>query len=73
MVYLLAKLETLKKRIAKKKVPFEGRISNEYLEAVVHAYEHFFFHYKSSDPLVIVRPISTLSTGTSICRNTRKG
>jgi deoxyadenosine/deoxycytidine kinase len=34
-------------------VRFEDRISSEYLEAVVHAYEHFFFHYKSSDLLVI--------------------
>jgi deoxyadenosine/deoxycytidine kinase len=53
VIYLQAKLETLKKRIAKKKVAFEDQISNEYLEAVVHAYEHFFFHYKSSDLLVI--------------------
>jgi deoxyadenosine/deoxycytidine kinase len=53
VIYLQAKPETLKKRIAKKNVPFEDRISNEYLEAVVKAYEHFFFHYKSSDLLVI--------------------
>ena len=53
VIYLQAKLETLKKRIAKKKVPFEDRISSEHLEAMVHAYEHFFFHYKSSDLLVI--------------------
>jgi deoxyadenosine/deoxycytidine kinase len=53
VIYLEAKLETLKRRIAKKKVPFEDRISNEYLEAVVDVYEHFFFHYKSSDLLVI--------------------
>ena len=53
VIYLEAELETLKKRIAKKKVPFGDRISNEYLEAVVHAYEHFFFRYKSSDLLVV--------------------
>ena len=53
VIYLQAKLETLKKRIAKKQVPFEDRISDEYLEGVVNAYEHFFFHYKSSDLLVI--------------------
>jgi deoxyadenosine/deoxycytidine kinase len=53
VIYLQAKLETLRKRIAKKQVPFEDRISDEYLEAVVNAYEHFFFHYKSSDLLVI--------------------
>jgi deoxyadenosine/deoxycytidine kinase len=53
VIYLQAKPETLKRRIAKKNVPFEDRISNEYLRAVVNAYEHFFFHYKSSDLLVI--------------------
>jgi len=53
VIYLQAKLEPLKKRIAKKNVPFEHRISDEYLEGVVKAYEHFFFHYKSSDLLVI--------------------
>ena len=53
VIYLQAKPETLKKRIAKKNVPFEHRISDEYLEAVVSAYAHFFFHYRSSDLLVI--------------------
>jgi len=53
VIYLQAKPETLKKRIAKKNVPFEHRISDEYLEGIVKAYEHFFFHYKSSDLLVI--------------------
>ena len=53
VIYLQAKLETLKKRIAKKNVPMEHHISDEYLEEVVKAYEHFFFHYKSSDLLVI--------------------
>jgi deoxyguanosine kinase len=53
VIYLQAKPETLKKRIAKKNVPFEHRISDEYLEAIVSAYAHFFFHYTSSDLLVI--------------------
>jgi deoxyadenosine/deoxycytidine kinase len=53
VIYLQAKLETLKKRIAKKQAPFEDRISDDYLAAVVNAYEHFFFHYKRSDLLVI--------------------
>ena len=43
----------MRKRIEKKNVPFEPRISDDYLESVVNAYEHFFFHYKSSDLLVI--------------------
>ena len=53
VIYLQAKPETLKKRIAKKNVPFEHRISDEYLEAVVNAYEHFFFLYRATDLLVI--------------------
>jgi len=53
VIYLQAKLETLKKRLARKQAPFEDRISDEYLAAVVNAYEHFFFHYRRSDLLVI--------------------
>jgi len=53
VIYLQAKLETLKKRIAKKHAPVEHHISDEYLEEVVKAYEHFFFRYTSSDLLVI--------------------
>jgi deoxyadenosine/deoxycytidine kinase len=53
VIYLQAKPETLKKRISKKNVRFEHHISDDYLAAVVKAYEHFFFQYKSSDLLVI--------------------
>jgi len=53
VIYLQAKPETLKKRIAKKNLAMEDRISDEYLDEVVKAYEHFFFHYKSSNLLVI--------------------
>ncbi len=53
VIYLQAKPETLKKRIAKKNVPMENDISGEYLEEVVKAYEHFFFQYTSTNLLVI--------------------
>jgi deoxyadenosine/deoxycytidine kinase len=53
VIYLQAKPEMLKKRIEKKNVTFESRISEEYLKAVVNAYEHFFFRYRSSNLLVI--------------------
>jgi deoxyadenosine/deoxycytidine kinase len=43
----------LRKRIARKKLAMEQRISDEYLEEVVRAYDHFFFHYKASDLLVV--------------------
>jgi len=53
VIYLQAKPGALKKRIAKRNVPFEHQISDDYLEAVINAYEHFFFHYKKSNLLVI--------------------
>jgi len=53
VVYLQAKPEALKRRIAKKNAPAEHHISEEYLEEVIKAYEHFFFHYRSSDLLVV--------------------
>jgi deoxyadenosine/deoxycytidine kinase len=53
VIYLKAKPEVLRKRIAKKNVRMEHQISDEYLEEVVKAYEHFFFHYRSSDLLVV--------------------
>jgi deoxyadenosine/deoxycytidine kinase len=53
VIYLQAKPEALRRRIAKKNVPMEGHISDEYLAEVVRAYEHFFFHYTSTNLLVI--------------------
>jgi len=53
VIYLQAKPETLRRRMEKKNVPMEHRISDEYLEEVVKAYEHFFFHYRSSSLLVV--------------------
>ena len=53
VIYLQAKPETLRKRIEKKNVPMEHHLSDEYLEEVVRAYEHFFFHYTSTNLLVI--------------------
>ena len=43
----------LRERIARKNVASEANISDEYLEEVVRAYEHFFSHYKGSDVLVV--------------------
>jgi deoxyguanosine kinase len=53
VIYLQARSETLKQRIAKKRVPSEQHISDEYIQEVSEAYEHFFFHYKETDLLVI--------------------
>jgi deoxyadenosine/deoxycytidine kinase len=53
VIYLQASPEVLKKRLKKKRAPGESAVSDDYLEAVVHAYEHFFFHYTASDLLII--------------------
>jgi deoxyguanosine kinase len=53
VIYLQAKLEVLRARIAKKAAKDENQISEEYVEEVSRAYEHFFFRYEASDLLVI--------------------
>ena len=53
VIYLQATPEVLRERIAKKAAPGESRISREYIEGVVRAYEHFFFRYSASNLLVV--------------------
>jgi len=53
VIYLQASPEILKKRLKKKNAPGERAINEEYLEEVIRAYEHFFFHYASSDLLIV--------------------
>jgi deoxyguanosine kinase len=53
VIYLQAAPEVLKKRLKKKNVAGERAVSDEYLQEVVKAYEHFFFHYTSSDLLIV--------------------
>lgn len=53
VIYLQATPEVLKKRLKRKNAPGEKAISEDYLEEVVKAYEHFFFHYTSSDLLIV--------------------
>jgi len=53
VIYLQASPDVLKKRLRKKNAPAEGGVSDDYIEEVVKAYEHFFFHYSSSDLLVV--------------------
>ena len=53
VIYLQAKPETLRARIAKKAAHGESHISPDYVEEVARAYEHFFFRYEASDLLVI--------------------
>jgi len=53
VIYLQATPEVLKKRLKRKNAPGERAVNDEYLEEVVKAYEHFFFHYTSSDLLIV--------------------
>src|SRR5581483_7536641 len=53
VIYLQATPEVLKKRLRKKSAAGEQAINQEYLEEVVKAYEHFFFHYTASDLLIV--------------------
>jgi deoxyguanosine kinase len=53
VIYLQATPEVLKQRLKKKNAPGEVAISDDYIEEVAKAYEHFFFHYTSSDLLIV--------------------
>src|SRR6478609_4436136 len=53
VIYLQATPEVLKKRLKKKNAAAEKAINEDYLEEVIKAYEHFFFHYTSSDLLIV--------------------
>ena len=53
VIYLQATPDVLKKRLKKKNAPNEKALNEDYLEEVVKAYEHFFFHYTSSDLLIV--------------------
>jgi len=53
VIYLQASPEVLKKRLRRKNAPGEEAISDDYIEEVARAYEHFFFHYTASDLLVV--------------------
>jgi deoxyguanosine kinase len=53
VIYLQASPEVLKQRLKRKGLTQEQAISDEYIEQVAQAYEHFFFHYEASDLLVV--------------------
>jgi deoxyadenosine/deoxycytidine kinase len=53
VIYLQAKPEVLRARIAKKASRHETSISPAYIDEVARAYEHFFFRYAACDLLVI--------------------
>jgi deoxyadenosine/deoxycytidine kinase len=53
VIYLQATPDVLKKRLKKKGAGNESAVSDDYIEEVIKAYEHFFFHYSASDLLIV--------------------
>jgi deoxyguanosine kinase len=53
VVYLNAPREVLLERVRRRNVQFESTISEDYVDELVRAYDHFFFHYQET-PLLIV-------------------
>ncbi len=53
VIYLQADVETLYKRITVRGRAYEREIPKDYLEDLVEAYNHFFFHYTETPLLVI--------------------
>jgi deoxyguanosine kinase len=53
VIYLQASPRVLRTRIQRKGLAGERRISGDYLQHVIQAYEHFFFHYTASDLLIV--------------------
>jgi deoxyadenosine/deoxycytidine kinase len=53
VVYLQAPRHILLERVALRNFDFESKISEAYIDELIKAYEHFFYHYKDT-PLLIV-------------------
>jgi deoxyguanosine kinase len=53
VIYLLANIDTLLKRIKKRGRAYEKSISSSYLHEVVEAYSHYFYRYDET-PLLVV-------------------
>lgn len=53
VVYLKAPREVLIERVQHRSVDFEAKISDAYVDELIKAYDHFFYHYKDT-PLLIV-------------------
>ena len=62
-VFLQASTEVLMERIAQRGVVYERNFDQDYLERLVRAYNHYFFHYRAT-PLLVVET-SQLDLATS--------
>jgi deoxyguanosine kinase len=80
VVYLQARPEVLLSRIRRRGREFERKFDADYLQEVVHAYNHFFFHYSESPLLVVdtsdidfVRNPSDLDDLMGVIRKMKRG
>jgi deoxyadenosine/deoxycytidine kinase len=53
VVYLQAPREVLVERVGRRNAAFESHISDAYIDELIKAYDHFFYHYDEA-PLLIV-------------------
>jgi deoxyguanosine kinase len=53
VVYLKAPREVLFERVRRRNLEYEAKISESYIDDVIKAYDHFFYHYPDN-PLLIV-------------------
>ena len=53
LIYLHARPEVLRQRVEIRNREYERNIENKYLEALIHAYNEYFFHYDETPLLVI--------------------
>ncbi|HYK91500.1 MAG TPA: deoxynucleoside kinase [Acidobacteriota bacterium] len=53
VVYLKAPREVLLDRVRRRNVDFEAKISEAYVDELIKAYDHFFYHFQDT-PLLIV-------------------
>ncbi len=53
LIYLHARPEVLRQRVEIRNREYERNIDNKYLEALIHAYNEYFFHYDETPLLVI--------------------
>jgi deoxyguanosine kinase len=53
VVYLKAPREVLIERLRRRNIAYESKISEQYLDNLIEAYDHFFYHYKESALLIV--------------------
>lgn len=53
LIYLHARPEVLRQRVKIRNREYERNIDDKYLEALIHAYNEYFFHYDETPLLVI--------------------